>query len=163
MPAHSLPAMKSRSSRKLLLISASSCSIFVHVLACPLAQFDYELAHATLDKLAQHVRPLTAKRMETVDEEFLAATLDAMDRARAPTDPSSSGTTQPGCTSGRTFRRNIKTWSRRKDSRRRHGRGRRPRRRSAQKSLMTLTSPTIRLSFSPPTTALRRLAGRTAA
>jgi hypothetical protein len=31
------------------------------------------------------------------------------------------------------------------------------------KSLMTLTSPTIRLSFSPPTTALRRLAGRTAA
>jgi arylsulfatase A-like enzyme len=31
--------------------------------------------------------PLTAKRMETIDEEFLAATLDAMDRAKAAEKP----------------------------------------------------------------------------
>src|SRR6202140_616016 len=35
----------------------------------------------------QDTGPLTVKRMETVDEEFLSATLDAMDRAKAANKP----------------------------------------------------------------------------
>ena len=46
--------------------------------------------------------PLTTKRMETVDEEFLDASLDFIEKAPRTTSRSSSGGTRPACTSSRT-------------------------------------------------------------
>jgi hypothetical protein len=42
--------------------------------------------------------PLTKKRLETVDEEFLTAALDFIDRQHKPARRSSSGSIPPGCT-----------------------------------------------------------------
>ena len=58
---------------------------------------------ATADGQVEDTGPLTKKRMETVDEEFLAATLDFIDRQhQAQTSPASPTSTRPGCTSGPT-------------------------------------------------------------
>jgi arylsulfatase len=43
--------------------------------------------------------PLTKKRMETADEEFLNATLDFIDRANRDRSRSSPGSIRPACTS----------------------------------------------------------------
>ena len=46
--------------------------------------------------------PLTKKRMETIDEEVLAAATDFLDRAKKAASRSSAGSTPPGCTTSPT-------------------------------------------------------------
>ena len=48
----------------------------------------------------ENTGPLSRKRMETVDEEFLASALDFMDRKTKQGGPATS--TRPGCTCSRT-------------------------------------------------------------
>ena len=50
----------------------------------------------------ENTGPLTRKRMETVDEEFLAAALDFMDRKHKEGGRGSATSTRRGCTSSRT-------------------------------------------------------------
>ena len=49
--------------------------------------------------------PLTRKRMETADEEFLSALLTSLTARTRAANPSSFGSTPPACTSGRTCHR----------------------------------------------------------
>ncbi|MCK7471400.1 MAG: sulfatase-like hydrolase/transferase [Desulfomicrobium escambiense] len=107
--------------------------------------------------------PITRKRMETVDEEFLAASLDFMERAVKAGKPFFiwHNTTR------------MHVWTRLEPEvrgqhglrpvRRRHEAARRHRRRAAQPSSTNSASPTTRSSCSRPTTAPRSSPGRTAA
>jgi hypothetical protein len=49
----------------------------------------------------ENLGPLTKKRMETIDEESLAAAKDFITRQPRPASPSSAGGTAPACTSAR--------------------------------------------------------------
>ena len=60
--------------------------------------------------------PLTKKRMETADDEFLAARWTTLIARSRRASHSSSGTTPPACTSGRTCRPSTWTWSMRRAS-----------------------------------------------
>ena len=101
--------------------------------------------------------PLTRKRMETVDDEFLTAARRLHRQgAPRPTSRSSSGGTPPGCTSGRTSSpaSQGKTGHRRLP--RRHGRARRHGRRAAGQARRARHRRTTPSSCTRPTTVRRR-------
>jgi arylsulfatase A-like enzyme len=58
--------------------------------------------HSWADGRIEDTGPLTKKRMETVDDEFLEAALGFIDRQHEVGAPSSCGSTQRTCTSART-------------------------------------------------------------
>ena len=77
--------------------------------------------------------PLTTKRMETIDEEFLAATTGfPRPGQEGRASRSSAGSTPPACTTSPTLRRRTVGKTGPGLLRRRHGRTRRPRRQAAQ-------------------------------
>jgi arylsulfatase len=105
-------------------------------------------------QIIENTGPLDTKRMETVDEEFLGAALDFIDRQTGPTPRGSSTSTRHGCTCGRISSRRRKArpatastrtaWS---SSTAMSG--------NCSGSSMTSARPTTPLSSSPPTTAPR--------
>jgi hypothetical protein len=58
--------------------------------------------HSYADGKIEDTGALTRKRMETVDEEFLAAALAWMDKRPRRTSPGSCGSTARACTSSPT-------------------------------------------------------------
>ena len=106
--------------------------------------------------------PLTKKRMETVDEEFLKATLDFIDRANKDKSRSSSGSTRPACTSGPTSSRSPRARPASASTRTAWS-STTARSASCSRSSTTWASPTTPSSSTRPTTAPRPSPGRTAA
>ena len=114
-------------------------------------------------QVIENTGPLDTKRMETIDEEFLAAAKDFINRQHQAgqavvlllqldadahlhaSEEGVAGQDRPGCLSGR------------------HGRDRRARRPAAEARSTISASPTTRSSSTRPTTAPRRLRGPMAA
>ena len=106
--------------------------------------------------------PLNTKRMETIDEEFLAAAKDFIDRQHKADKPFFCWFNS---TRMHVFT-HLKTRVGRQDRQghpcRRHGRARRPCRAAARSSSTISASPTTPSSSTPPTTAPRSPCGPTA-